>query len=112
MNILQRINVDNPDKNTLTAVNATSDRNWPVELQNAWPAYIMGASSTWLQLIDQEVKDDKADNDINHLLEIYRLADANISKLWFEQGQHAFLHHLNAIFGYRPILINKEPLRF
>ena len=112
MNILQKINVDNPDKNNLTDVNATSDKNWPLELQNAWPAYIMGASNTWLQLIDQEVKDNKEDNDISHLLEIYRQADANISKLWFEQGQHAFLHHLNAIFGYKPILINKEPLRF
>ena len=112
MNILQKILTDDPDRNTLTAINATSDKNWPLELQNAWPAYIMGVSSTWLQLINQAIKDNKPGNDINYLLGEYKQADAAISGIWYEQGQHAFLHHLNAIFGYEPILINKEPLRF
>lgn len=112
MNILQKILTDDPDRNTLTDINATSDKNWPLELQNAWPAYIMGASSTWLQLINQAIKDDQPGNDINYLLGVYKQADATISGIWYEQGQHAFLHHLNAIFGYEPIRINKELLRF
>ena len=112
MNILQQILTDNPDNNDLTNVNATSDKNWPVKLQNAWPAYIMGVSSTWLQLIDQEVMDDKTGDDIASLLEIYKKADARISKLWYEDGEHAFLHHLDAVFGYKPVLINREPLQF
>lgn len=112
MKILQKILTDDPDRNTLTDINATSDKSWPVTLQNAWPAYIMGASSTWLQLINQEIKDEKPGNNISRLLEEYKSADAAISRVWYEQGQHAFLHHLDAIFGYKPILINKEPLQF
>ena len=112
MNILQQILMDDPDKNDLTNVNATSDKNWPVKLQNAWPAYIMGVSNTWLQLIDQEITDNKTGNDINHLLEEYKKADAKISKIWYDYGQHAFIHHLNAIFGYEPVLLNKDPLQF
>jgi len=111
MNILQKIHTDDPGNNTLSAINATSDRNWPDILQNAWPAYIMGVSTTWLQLINQEIRDEKPNNDINDLLDRYKQANVTISKLWYEQGQHAFLHHLNAIFGYEPVLI-KEPLQF
>jgi len=112
MNILQKIITDDPDKNTLTKINATSDKRWPDTLQNAWPAYIMGVSSTWLQLINEEIKDEKPGNNINNLLYKYKQADAAISRLWYEQGQHAFLHHLDAIFGYKPLLINKESLQF
>jgi hypothetical protein len=111
MNILQKIQTDDPDRNTLAEINAISDMNWPVTLQNAWPAYIMGVSSTWLQLINQEIRDERPVSDINYLLDRYKQADVTISKLWYEQGQHAFLHHLNAIFGYEPVLI-KEPLQF
>lgn len=112
MGKLQKILTDDPDRNTLTDINATSDKNWSPALQNAWPAYIMGVSSTWLQLIGQAIQDNKPGNDINDLLDRYQQADAAISEIWYEQGQHAFLHHLNAIFGYEPLLINKEPLRF
>lgn len=112
LNILEQILTDDPAKNNLTGLNATSDKNWPVKLQNAWPAYIMGVSSTWLQLIDQEIASDKMDNNITYLLEEYKKVDAKISKLWYEDGQHAFLHHLDAVFGYKPVLINKEPLQF
>jgi hypothetical protein len=111
MNILEKILTDDLDKNTRTAVNATSDRNWPVTLQNAWPAYIMGVSDTWLQLINQETNTEKQDNNINILLSRYKRADSVITKLWFEEGNHAFLHHLNAVFGYQPVFVDK-PLQF
>jgi len=110
--ILQKIITDNTDSNTLTGISATSDKNWPAALQNAWPAYIMGVSSAWLQLINQEITDDKPVYALTTLLDEYKQADIVISGLWYEQGQHAFLHHLNAMFGYQPTLVKKEPLQF
>lgn len=36
-----------------------------------------------------------------------------LTALWQNEGRHAFLHHLNALFGYEPILIiEKRPMRF
>jgi hypothetical protein len=42
---------------------------------------------------------------------IYRAAERHVSQIWFREGQHAFLHHLSAVFGYRELLIVK-PMRF
>jgi hypothetical protein len=28
-----------------------------------------------------------------------------INTIWAEQGQHAVLHHLSAVFAYQPLLI-------
>lgn len=36
------------------------------------------------------------------------LADARIAEIWRLEGQHALLHHLNAIFGYKPLTIRKN----
>ena len=40
-----------------------------------------------------------------------RSADERVSQLWFKEGQHALLHHLSAVFGYRELLVVK-PMRF
>ncbi|WP_345427571.1 hypothetical protein [Halioxenophilus aromaticivorans] len=33
----------------------------------------------------------------------YQAVNEHLGQLWREQGQHAFLHHLSASFGYQPI---------
>ena len=106
-NLVININTDDPDNNPRTDITAASDKNWPVEIQESWPAYIMGVSSMWLQLIDQQVDDNNQQTDIDKLLDQYRQANNNITRLWRSEAQHAFLHHLNAIFGYEEILIQK-----
>jgi hypothetical protein len=40
-------------------------------------------------------------------MEKYRGVDAGITEIWRDQGQHALLHHLNAVFGYEEMLIQK-----
>jgi hypothetical protein len=34
-----------------------------------------------------------------------------VDRIWEEEAQHALLHHLNAVFGYRPLMIQKR-MRF
>ena len=110
-NILQKVITDNLENNHLGGVQDTSDKNWSETLQNAWPAYIMGVSDMWLQLIGQNVGKDAPDADIDNLLQKYGNANDRITAVWQKEGQHAFLHHLNALFGYVPITIN-DPVQF
>jgi len=84
-----------------------SDLNWPLKLQKAWPAYIMGVSAMWLELIHLHVGEVES-TDINVMLQSYRKTNESIDNVWIHEGQHAFLHHLNAIFGYKPLIIKKR----
>jgi hypothetical protein len=69
----------------------------------------MGVSALWLGLIDEAMAENPGEaGEIRALLERYRTADARITTIWNKEGQHAFLHHLNALFGYKPLLIRKE----
>jgi hypothetical protein len=108
-NIVRKVVMDNPGHPQLPNIGHTSDRHWSSEVQKNWPSYIMGVSSLWLGLIDDyKQKSSKASNNIGELLEEYREVDAKITDTWRNEGQHAFLHHLNAVFGYEPMLIKKE----
>ncbi|MGH8120885.1 MAG: hypothetical protein ACRESK_09755 [Gammaproteobacteria bacterium] len=106
-NILAKVVTDNTVNNLRTGVQDTSDKNWPETLQNAWPAYIMGVSDMWLQLITQNVDQTPPDAGVDDLLGKYGYANDRITAMWQQEGRHAFLHHLNAIFGYEPIIIEK-----
>ena len=110
-NILTRPVTDNLENNHQTGVQDTSDKNWSETLQIAWPAYIMGVSDMSLQLIEQYAGATSPDAGVDDLLRRYGDANDKITALWKNEGQHAFLHHLNAIFGYEPVVINK-PLQF
>lgn len=88
---------------------ATSDASWPQPLQEVWPAYIMGASVTWLGLINQHIDAGGAgERDFAELVAEYEQVEAAIAELWRNEGQHAFLHHLNALFGYEPLRLQVE----
>jgi hypothetical protein len=110
--LVTRIVTDDPQAPVRPGIGDASDPSWPPMLQRQWPAYIMGVSRLWLGLIDEAVAElapeQREDDD---LLAVYREADARVSRLWYTQGQHAFLHHLNAVFGYRELLVVK-PMRF
>jgi hypothetical protein len=107
-NIVETVIVDDPAKPTRPGVGDTSDPHWSPMLQRTWPSFIMGVSGLWLGLIDESMAEIPGGSaDIHALLERYRKADARITAIWYQEGQHAFLHHLNAIFGYGPMLIKK-----
>jgi hypothetical protein len=38
----------------------------------------------------------------------YTRIDELVTEAWQEEGRHALLHHLNAMFGYRPIAVYEK----
>jgi hypothetical protein len=85
-------------------IEATSDRSWSLPLQKAWPYFIMGVSQTWLDLISQYAGDGRSKpNSIAEMRDFYRQISQEVERAWKKEGGHAFLHHLNALFGYGPV---------
>lgn len=108
-NLIAVVLIDDPDHPLLPHIEDTSDPHWSPYLQKNWPSFIMGTSSLWLGLIDESMQDSPEDSaDIHLLLEHYRQVNSRISETWRTEGQHALLHHLNAIFGYEPLHIKKK----
>lgn len=103
---------DDPNAPVRPGIADTSDSSWSPTLQRHWPAYIMGVSLMWLGLVDDAVgalpPEQRANSD---RLAVYHAAEKRVLALWFKEGQHAFFHHLSAVFGYRELLIVK-PMRF
>lgn len=98
---------DTSEKIGKPLISDTSDPNWPAALRKSWPYYIMGVSQMWLQLISETLADRPSPDAALSLAEneqLYKEANAIITSLWEVNGQHAFLHHLNALFGYHPII--------
>lgn len=84
----------------------TSDRNWPEEIQRAWPFFINGVCRAWLDLIEQITERNivplKRPNIKKEVAGHISVAQ-ELNALWGKHGKHAFLHHLNAVFGYQPL---------
>ena len=61
----------------------------------------------WLNLVaeiaDQDLQDDPPAS-IEEIDSFYRQVDETVTELWQENGRHAFLHHLNAVFEYEPLI--------
>ena len=91
----------------------TSDENWSVQIKRSWPYYIMGVSRMWLSLISEtrkQMPDTEQASSLEGLKSLYRKINDRIDELWKEEGGHALLHHLNAIFGYGPVTIYEKRL--
>lgn len=88
---------------------ATSDPLWSPDLQREWPKFIQGASRMWLGLVKIEAERNAG----QALLERYRRVEDALTQLWFEEANHAFFHHLSALFGYKPMrVIRREIMTF
>jgi hypothetical protein len=105
--VIERTEYDDPTRITRPNIEDTSDKQWPVSIQKTWPYYIMGASRMWLNLIadvaaenPQRFPPESSDD----IAAIYQQIDQTITKLWQEEGRHAFMHHLNALFEYTPLI--------
>ena len=113
--IIQEV-YDNPDRIAKPRIKDTSDPSWPSSVQKSWPYFIMGASQMWLNLIAETVADmptADASLSLDEYEEFYKEVNAAITSMWENNGRHAFLHHLNALFGYQPVIFyEKRMLRF
>ena len=98
------------------AISDTSDPAWSAPLRQAWPYYLMGASQMWLDLISAMADAEQKTETTSSFAELdhrYAGINASITTLWQNEGRHAFLHHLNALFGYEPIvIIERRHMRF
>ena len=107
---------DNPDRITKPRIKDTSDPRWPSAVQKSWPYFIMGVSQMWLNLIAETVADrptPETPSGLDEYEEFYKEVNTTITSLWEDSGRHAFLHHLNALFGYAPITFyEKRMLKF
>lgn len=98
---------DRTDKIGKPRIGDASDPNWPAVLQKSWPYYIMGASQMWLNLINETVAQmppPAVALTLDEARRLYLEVNAVIGSLWESNGRHAFLHHLNALFGYAPLI--------
>lgn len=97
-------------------ISDTSDPSWSPEIQAAWPIYINGVSQMWLTLIDihaRRLAEGSQERSLAQLEALYQRVNEQVSANWREEGGHALLHHLNAIFGYAPVLTrNVQEQRF
>lgn len=95
-----------------TEVFSTSDPSWTPIMQSSWPYFLMGLSQTWLSQcvqysnkIELEAITEKAGSrlKVEDLEDHYKSVQTELTKIWREQGRHAYLHHLNAIYAYQPL---------
>jgi hypothetical protein len=107
---------DNPGRINKPRIKDTSDPDWPPAVQKSWPYFIMGVSQMWLNLIAETSADMTTAGpslSLDEYEEFYKEVNAAITSLWENNGRHAFLHHLNALFGYEPLIFyEKRMLRF
>jgi hypothetical protein len=98
-------------ENSLPRIADTSDANWSPAMQASWPYFAMGVSQSWLALID-EIADTSPEPPLlapfGAYLEFYRSVNDEVNRLWRHEGGHAYLHHLNALFGYREIIVRER----
>ena len=95
----------------------SSDGKWPIEIQKSWPYFIDGVSEMLLEMIDV-IRTAVADGlglhrpleDPNDIERLYIKVNERLISLWQNEGSHAFFHHINALFGYAPLLAQPRDL--
>jgi len=108
--VTETVMYDDPAKPQRPGIGDTSDKSWTPEMQRAWPYYIMGVSRLWLELIREY---GHGRNLPRSPKERYMAINQKIDRLWRDEGGHALLHHLSAVFGYQEIsVVRRELMRF
>jgi len=96
-----------------THVEDTSDPGWPEGVRKTWPYFIMGVSQAWLHMVAHfanDTPDGKMAVSVAKMMSFYQNIDVSVEELWREQGGHAFLHHLNGVFGYGEVIVYEKRL--
>jgi len=111
--LIEKLSFDRRSEAELGRLELASDPGWPLEIQRSWPYFIMGVSQAWLMLVNELSAESAVAGTVDYpaLLEHYREVDSKLNTQWREDGQHAYLHHLNAVFGYQPLLIQTKGLQ-
>jgi hypothetical protein len=112
--LIEKVTFDDTGTVKRAGIEATSDRSWSPPLQKAWPYFIMGVSQTWLDLIARYAAGGRKEPaSTAEMLAFYDEVGKEVEAAWKNEGGHAFLHHLNALFGYGPVrLRDKAEIQF
>ena len=114
--IMRQHEMELPATTLQSDIAATSDPNWSPAIQASWPQYIHGVCRMWINLVSLTANQKLAETvpgNVAETAEFYRQVETDITAIWQKEGRHAFLHHLNAIFGYEPIpVVEKRWLQF
>lgn len=104
--IVEKLVVDNTDQIKKPHIEDSSDPVWNEIIQKSWPYYIMGISEMWLDMINRLAvyNQEKVDDPEKFYLHIHNA----ITLLWENEGSHAYLHHLNALFAYKPMAVTQR----
>jgi hypothetical protein len=105
---------DDTTKPSAPGVEDTSDGTWDPAIRKSWPFFIMGVCQMWLSLIvktAENLSGNEKSLSVEKSLVFYKRVNETVQTLWREQGCHSMLHHLNAIFGYDPVLVREVYLR-
>lgn len=112
---LERLSFTDTHDELVSDVGAASDPAWSIELQKAWPQFSMGVSRTWLELIGQFAGQSEIANGADGVsmdsaarIAWYKKINTRVNAVWEQEGGHAFLHHLNALFGYQELYITER----
>jgi hypothetical protein len=92
----------------------SGDAMWSSPVKKSWPYFITGVCEMWLKLIGEISNDLSAGKKLNSLpkiLTFYQEVNNVVNKTWQGEGGHSLIHHLNAIFGYEPVLVHEVQLR-
>lgn len=98
---LDKVQYDNVGQLSRPNIEDTSDKSWPLIIQKSWPDYIMGVSQMWLNLVHGLAEKHYQDD----IIQRYDDVQNELTALWQQHGQHVWLHHLNALHAYEPMLI-------
>jgi hypothetical protein len=72
----------------------------------------MGVSEMWLHMIQEIVELNPPEvkpQSLQDYLAFYKEVEESVTEAWKKEGRHAYLHHLNAMFGYEPSGALMEP---
>lgn len=105
---VDKYTTEDVSKLTRPNIEDTSDRSWNEIIQKSWPYYIMGASEMWLDMIVLLVDFNKDKDELKD--EFFKYVHHTITGFWQYEGGHAYLHHLNGLFAYKPISITERRL--
>lgn len=108
--LLEAVVFDDPARPSRPGIGDTSDPAWTPAMQRAWPHFVMGVSRLWLELIREL---DRSGEWPSAPEARYAAISDALDTQWRNEGGHALLHHLNAVFGYTEVqILSRELLRF
>ena len=111
--LIKRISLASLENDQQRGIDKGADKSWSPSIQKHWPYFMYGVSRMWLGLLVDISRQQALQDEQSDIAQHYRSVHEKMDLMWNLQGGHAFLHHLNGIFGYRELtVIERKKMRF